>query len=329
MASLAAFIKDSSSSPKNQNALHIRYIDYQNLEESAYQYRDLTEESVRHLADLIFLDGKVLEPLIVRRKEKDRFEILSGHKRYRACKLLVEADQEESFRMLPCCVLDLDNIHAEFAVYSTNGYDQKTPYEITQEIDGLKRLITSHPDMFPHPKGVRTVDMIAEELHISSTTVKVHQAISNRLSDDGMEQYKEGKISKEAAYELSKLPEESQKKMLDNGVTIAKDIRKKAEEKMKIEENKAPEEIEESEGLIDPDDLPIPGQMDISDYLPDEEKDNRVVKPFFDKIPVLHDWLGDCPACGQRLKRSTNENFCGTCGCRVKWIVPKSTLPFS
>ena len=70
--------------------MHPQLISIKNLEESKLQYRDIPQEDVEKLADLIELDGEVLQPLLVRKAGADTYEILAGHKRYRACKYLSE-----------------------------------------------------------------------------------------------------------------------------------------------------------------------------------------------------------------------------------------------
>ena len=66
--------------------MHQQLVSIKNLEESKLQYRDIPQEDVEKLADLIELDGEVLQPLLVRKAGGDTYEILAGHKRYRACR---------------------------------------------------------------------------------------------------------------------------------------------------------------------------------------------------------------------------------------------------
>lgn len=70
--------------------MHPQLVSIKNLEESKLQYRDIPQEDVEKLADLIELDGEVLQPLLVRKAGGDTYEILAGHKRYRACRYLTE-----------------------------------------------------------------------------------------------------------------------------------------------------------------------------------------------------------------------------------------------
>ena len=51
--------------------MHPQLISIKNLEESKLQYRDIPQEDVEKLADLIELDGEVLQPLLVRKAGAD------------------------------------------------------------------------------------------------------------------------------------------------------------------------------------------------------------------------------------------------------------------
>ena len=146
-------------------------ISYTKLEESALQYRNIPKEDVMKLADLIMLDGEVLQPLLVRKNGGDTYEILAGHKRYLACKYIVEELNDDTYSMLPCYVKDLSDARAEFAVYSTNGYSTKSQFQIMKEIEGMKRLLEEHPEEFVSTAKGRLVEKIAKEMGLSRSTV--------------------------------------------------------------------------------------------------------------------------------------------------------------
>ena len=50
-------------------------------------------------------------------------------------------------------------VKAEFSVYSTNGYESKTPYEIMKEIEGMARLMKEHPEAFPEGNAPMLTEM--------------------------------------------------------------------------------------------------------------------------------------------------------------------------
>ena len=51
--------------------MHPQLVSINKLEESKLQYRDIPQEDVEKLADLIELDGEVLQPLLVRKAGGD------------------------------------------------------------------------------------------------------------------------------------------------------------------------------------------------------------------------------------------------------------------
>ena len=47
------------------------------------------------LADLIEADGEVIQDLLVRKIDTDEYEIIAGHHRRNACKILVENEKHQ------------------------------------------------------------------------------------------------------------------------------------------------------------------------------------------------------------------------------------------
>ncbi len=208
--------------------MHPQLISIKNLEESKLQYRDIPQEDVEKLADLIELDGEVLQPLLVRKAGADTYEILAGHKRYRACKYLSEVRKLEQFSMIPCYVKSMTDAQAEFAVYSTNGYNGKTDYEIMREVEGMSRLLKENPELFPEAASGRLVEKLAKIMNLSKTTVQEYKTIANNLSDEAMDKFKNNEITKESAKTLAGLSSEEQQQVIATGVTETKDIKEAA-----------------------------------------------------------------------------------------------------
>lgn len=261
------FRKHSEVTKPTTIGMHIRNIDYSKLMESSYQYRELKEEDIKTLAELILLDGRILQPLVVRKSGADSFEILAGHKRKAACKYLVEERGEEAFRLLPCYISELSDVQAEFAVYSTNGYHQKTPYEIMREIEGIKRLILEHPENFPKSKGQRTVELIAREIGLTRTVVSEYQSISHNLVEEGKDALQRGELDKSAALVLAKLPEGEQRDLLNKKITSYTEIKnsKKSEKREKESRKSCRKNIKRLD-IDSADNDQITGQMQVEDF---------------------------------------------------------------
>lgn len=242
----------------------IKWIHYTKLKESPYQYRDKTDkerrrENIISLALLIDADNGVIEPLLVRKSDADEYEIIAGHTRRDACKYLVEEETKKQYEFLPCIVEKLGDVQAEWQAMSSNGYQEKTDYEKMYEIRRKKELLEQHPEEFPNLQTGRMVERLAKQLNMKQTTVGEYLTISKNLGEQGMEAFKSGELKKSAAVELSALPKEEQKELLEQGVTSHKEI--KAYKAEKEEPIKAvPKERKESHTEPEPQ---LPGQMKI------------------------------------------------------------------
>lgn len=201
-----------------------KWIHYTKLRDNKAQYRGKTPEEKEQaleraeaLADLIEADGEVLQDLLVRKVGPDEYELIAGHCRRDACRLLVEERGAERYALLPCVLKELSDVRAEFQVYSTNGYAKKTAYEIMCELEGMKHLLETYPEEFPEVQGGRMVERLAKKLNMKKTVVGEYQTISKNLGEKGMEKFREGTLKKSAALELAALPVAEQEKLLEQG----------------------------------------------------------------------------------------------------------------
>ena len=96
---------DSPNHPKRIT----KWIHYSKLVPNRKQYRDPAKQKEREeaLADLIRADGEVLQDLLVRKTDADEYEIISGHTRCGACRILAAEEDGEKFAFLPCIVTDV------------------------------------------------------------------------------------------------------------------------------------------------------------------------------------------------------------------------------
>lgn len=287
--------------------MHPQLVSIKKLEESKLQYRDIPQEDVEKLADLIELDGEVLQPLLVRKAGADTYEILAGHKRYRACRYLAEQKGLEQFAMIPCYVKAMTDAQAEFAVYSTNGYNRKSDYEIMREVEGMSRLLKENPELFPEAASGRLVEKLASVMNMSKTVVQEYKTIANNLSNESMVKFRKNEITKESAKTLASLNNEEQAKVLSTGAVKTSDI-KQAVAELKEPSNK---------------------DIDLPDDKSSESKDNNTDKACEPDNAVKdeHDTdklagvgaIGRCPKCFGAVAFLTNPNCCGTCGNGLVW----------
>ncbi len=218
-----------------------KWIHYSKLKDSRFQYRmgktpeekAQTRERIENLADLIDADGEVLQDLLVRKTGTDEYEVIAGHHRRDACRLLVEERHKEQYALLPCVVQSgsTSEVRTEFAVYSTNGYGKKTSYEIMCELERMKHLLETYPEEFPHLQTGRMVEKLEKQLGMDKTTIGEYLTISNNLGEQAMERFHDGSLKKSAAVELAGLPEKEQDELLEQGILSHKSIKAYKKEK--------------------------------------------------------------------------------------------------
>ena len=229
------FGKDSKEEIKKRDTHPKRitkWIHYSKLKSNPHQYCDATPEEIEALADMIEADGEVLQDLLIRKVDADEYEIIGGHKRREACKVLVEKRGHPEFAMLPCIVKDISDVRARFQVYSSNTHHTKTPYEIMHELEEMEYLLTNYPEEFPDLQTGRMVERLAKQMNMKRATVGEYQSISKNLTDEAMEEFKKGKLDKSAAVTISRMPEEAQREVIEKGLTKDVDIKKFKEENL-------------------------------------------------------------------------------------------------
>jgi hypothetical protein len=260
-------IKKGETHPKRIT----KWIHYTKLKGNRKQYRngtskedkERTKKRVEQLADLIELDGEILQELLVRKTDTDEYEIIAGHHRYLACKLLVEERGEKQYEFLPCVIRNVSDARSEFSVYSSNGYDNKTDYEIMHELERMKYLLNNYPEEFPEVQSGRMVERLARLLNMKKTNVGEYLTISKNLGDKGMEKFQSGELKKSAAIQIATLPEEEQEKIIEAGKTSIHEVKayKQAKElRMKNQSAKEKAQHEDEEEKQE-----LPGQYIIAD----------------------------------------------------------------
>lgn len=319
--------------------MHPQNINYKKLCRSVYQYREFEEGDVEKLADLIQTDGEVLQPLLVRKAGGDTYEILAGHKRHAACRFLVEVRKLEKFAFIPCYVKDMTDVQAEFAVYSTNGYDKKSDYEIMKEIQGMERLLKEHPEEFPDaPKG-RMAEKLAVITEKSKTTVQEYLTISKKLGDRGMEKFRTGELSKDSAKALAAIPEDEQERVLDKGLVKAKEIKDEIRNKAGDSEAETYDDTAEPFKINEKTEDVLSKEVKEKLVFDANRPDNAVEyenPAYIDKSQSdFIEIFGKCPYCKSKTAYPLNRYFCGNCGKSVcwskDWLTKEQTdsLPFN
>ena len=174
---------------------------------------------VRDDEDMIQLVESVKErggitPATVRQKEDGRYELISGHRRKRACELA-------GFEALRCEVVDLDRDAATVLMVESNYQrSQILPSEkafaYKMRLEAMKRQ-GQRSDLTLSPVGTkfdRSSEAITEETGDSRNQIHRYIRLTN-LVQELLDLVDEGKIKMRPAVELSYLDEDSQRAVVD------------------------------------------------------------------------------------------------------------------
>ena len=157
--------------------------------EHPFKVRD--DEDMLQLIESI-RDRGVITPATVRQKEDGRYELISGHRRKRACELA-------GFQTLRCEVVDLSR-------------DEAT---ILMGLEAMKRQ-GKRTDLTLSPVGtkLRTADELAQECGDSRNQIHRYVRLTN-LVPELLEFVDQGRIKMRPAVELSYLDEDCQRDVVD------------------------------------------------------------------------------------------------------------------
>lgn len=208
----------------------------------------------------------VMQNIVVKENPAGGYTMLSGHRRWLACKSLVgEGYTDKQF--IPATVLrNSKDIEDRFKFLTMNStIRNKNNYQVMQEMLELEDIL----DKFQQINGKLDITKrkaLAEITSLSEATIAKMKAIKNNLIDILMDLFKENKISFIAAYEASSLSEAGQKalmsiywredriKLADVKYIKAEEARQKlsvAEAEKSRQEEQSPEQVKQ-EKIITP-----------------------------------------------------------------------------
>ena len=161
------------------------------------------DEDMMNLAESIRTNG-VLTPATVRKKEDGRYELLSGHRRYRACQLA-------GLDSLRCEVVDMDRDEATVFMVESNFQRTKIlpsekAFAYKMRLEAMKRL-PGRPEkgatQLPHLDRSRNI--LANEVGASHETIRKYIRLTE-LIPELLEMVDAGEIAMRPAVELSYIP---------------------------------------------------------------------------------------------------------------------------
>ena len=176
-----------------------------------FKVRD--DEDMAQLVESVKERG-VITPATVRQKEDGRYELISGHRRKRACELA-------GFETLRCEVVDLNRDEATILMVESNYQrSQILPSEkafaYKMRLEAMKRQAgrPSKENVSPVGTNLRTDEIIAQECGDSRNQIHRYVRLTN-LVPELLDYVDEGRIKMRPAVELSYLDEDSQRDVVD------------------------------------------------------------------------------------------------------------------
>ena len=179
-----------------------------------FQVRE--DEDMFQLVESIKERG-VITPATVRQKEDGRYELISGHRRKRACELA-------GFETLRCEVVDLDRDEATILMVESNFQrsqilPSEKAYAYKMRLDAMKRQAgrprkENGATVLPHLQGKKSRQIIAAESGESHEQVRKYIRLT-KLVPELLEFVDEGKMKMRPAVEVSYLDEDCQRDLVD------------------------------------------------------------------------------------------------------------------
>ena len=252
---------------------------------SGHPFRVIDDEKMAETVESIREHG-VLVPAIVRPRTTDGYEIISGHRRKRACELL-------EFETMPAIIKNYTDDEAVIAMVDSNIYrDDILPSEKARayrmKFDALKHQGSK--------EGGHTLDVIAEKSGESSRTIHRYLDLS-RLIDGLLDLVDKKRLQFISGVEISFLTEKEQNWVLE--VIEASDFSVSTEKALKLKDYSSRKEL--SKPLIKEilsDEKPLQRSFTIKNdklkkYFGESVSKEEIEETIF---RLLDEWLekGDC-----------------------------------
>lgn len=180
-----------------------------------HPFKVLDDEDMMNLAESIREQG-IITPATLRKKEDGRYEILSGHRRKRACELAgLETLRSEVVQMdRDAAVIFMvdSNLQRTTILPSEKAFSYKMRLEAMKR-QGRRTDLTSTP-VVQKLKGRYSVELLGEDIGESREQVRRYIRLTE-LIPELLEKVDKGEIALRPAVDISYLPEDIQQSLLD------------------------------------------------------------------------------------------------------------------
>lgn len=180
-----------------------------------HPYKVKDDEDMMNLMESIKENG-VLTPATVRKKGDGRYEMLSGHRRHRACQLL-------GLDTLRCEIVELDRDAATIFMCDSNLQrtvilPREKAFAYKMRLDAMNRQ-GKRTDLTYSPVGNKSERTTSHELseQVGDSKSQIFRYIRlTELIPELLDMVDEGQIAMRPAVEISYLPKELQEELLEN-----------------------------------------------------------------------------------------------------------------
>ena len=180
-----------------------------------HPFKVLDDEDMMNLAESVREQG-IITPATLRKKEDGRYEILSGHRRKRACELAgletLRSEVMEMDRDAAVIFMVDSNLQRTTILPSEKAFSYKMRLEAMKR-QGRRSDLTSTP-VVQKLKGRYSVELLGEDIGESREQVRRYIRLTE-LIPELLEKVDKGEIALRPAVDISYLSEDIQRSLLD------------------------------------------------------------------------------------------------------------------
>lgn len=214
---LASVLKNVPDSGTGDGRERIEYIGLDKLHDDPNNFYSL--DGIEELSENIEFAG-LQQPVRVRRDSEHSGEyiIVSGHRRTAAMRKIVE-DGNKAFETVPCIVEADGGTEAALRelrlIYANSDTRRMSSADISKQAERVEALLYQLKEEGVEFPG-RMRDHVAEACKVSKSKLSRLKVIRDKLAPDIYAGYYErGKLPEDTAYELAKLPADTQRVIVD------------------------------------------------------------------------------------------------------------------
>lgn len=180
-----------------------------------HPFKVMDDEDMMNLAESVREQG-IITPATLRKKEDGRYEILSGHRRKRACELAgletLRSEVVEMDRDAAVIFMVDSNLQRTTILPSEKAFSYKMRLEAMKR-QGRRTDLTSTP-VVQKLKGRYSVELLGEDIGESREQVRRYIRLTE-LIPELLEKVDKGEIALRPAVDISYLSEDIQRSLLD------------------------------------------------------------------------------------------------------------------